>query len=362
MYLPMVHNTYDEDIARLEEVKNSIHAMRIFMAHNGWHSEIRVSRMGMNSSPINEAILQIWFSRWDWKGRPCDKITFFTGAKVDINDFDRSLDRSKTAIYRAAEACFRSQRDYVDKVPHMSMGADENGLLNLCVNDISTKYVFGKDPIRAVYPTENLQDVYSYVSDFNDNSYFRSIFPMVGNLFTYNDRLTTFGFNDHWKYQDRDWGLQYSVIPHKSGDVKISYSREKINTYELGEKSICEEITSKYESVIQSLRDYAVGGHKHGETSNALPPEYMTIREYAIKQKISVFNYMCNHLVRLIEDGLDFDEYEAEYILETWKELKKNMPELNEIFPDSDNLEWLKEYVEHIVKEKSEQSDNSLRF
>lgn len=332
------------------------------MAHNGWHSEIRVSRMGMSSSPINESILQIWFSRWDWKGRLCDKITFFTGAKVDMNDFDRSLDRSRKAIYRAAEACFRSQRDYVDKVPHMSMGVDENGWLNLCVNDISTKYVFGKEPIKTVYPTENLQDIASYVSDLNDNSYFRSIFPMVGDLFTYDDRLTTFGFNDHWKYHDRDWGLQFSVIPHKSGDIKISYSREKILTNGLIEELLSKEISSKYESVNQKLKDYAIGGAKHGETSNGLPPEYITIREYAVNNEILRLNNMCQHLVRLIEDGLDFDEYEAEYILETWKELKKDMPELNEKFPDSDTLEWLKEYVEHIVKEKSEQSDNSLRF
>ena len=353
---------YNKDIDSLNEVKSSIHAMRILMARNGWHSEIRISRMGMNSSPVEEAILQIWFSRWDWKGRPCDKITFFTGAKVDTSNFDRSLDRTRKAVYRAAEACFRSQRDYVDKVPHMSMGADEKGLLNLCVNDISTKYVFGKEPIRTVYPTEKLQDVYSYVSDLNDNSYFRSIFPMVGNLFTYNDRLTTFGFNDHWKYQDRDWGLQYSVIPHKSGDVKISYSREKILTKELNETFLSKEILLKYESVKQDLKDYSPGGLKYGQTLNGLPPEYMTVREYLVKDKIRIFNQSCSHLVRLVQEGHDFDEYEAEYILEIWKDFKNDIPELTEKFPDSGTLDWLKEYVNNIVKEKLEQSDNSLRF
>jgi hypothetical protein len=261
----------------LDKYKNNILSTRLLLAINGWHSDIRISRMGMMSSPDNMCSFQIWFSRWDWKGRASDRITFFSGAYLYSDNFSKSLLNAQKAVYDAAEACFRADKEFENSIPHMGNGREKNGKLKITINEIATKHIFASSQKINRFPTENLSQ--NLLTLEKDDNFFKTIFPFTNKSIDYEDRITTFDFNNPRNYENRNWGYKSRLIIKNINNIKVSYTPIESFLNTLEQTQINNHIEARYQDIKQLMFDYSEKGSLYNTTYNGLPPGFKTVAE-----------------------------------------------------------------------------------
>jgi hypothetical protein len=82
--------------------KGSATTIRQDMAFKGWQSEDRLTSFGFGQDEMGnpEWGYSIWFYRWDWHGRKCEKVSFCSETD-DISEIQSSV---KKAAKKALEA------------------------------------------------------------------------------------------------------------------------------------------------------------------------------------------------------------------------------------------------------------------
>jgi len=86
---------------RIKLRKLDLYGIRLYMASKGWYSHDRLSDIGWGK----EYGYHIWFERWDWHGKKCDKICYHASTPLHGDKYKkRSMNM---AARRAAELALR---------------------------------------------------------------------------------------------------------------------------------------------------------------------------------------------------------------------------------------------------------------
>ena len=249
--------------------------LRLDLAIRGWHTELRMTRMGVGNCDPNITSFGVWATRKYWQGRHAD-ICLHDHDTVDLNAKD-AIQKMMRCLENVHEACLRAAIDFPDEIPCLK-DRNADGSLGLVVNTWEMQHA--RAPCDDLIPTEHLPDDAKGHGDGNCHMVALRAAAVAG-LHVEDSLNPYFGRSRYaGDCKDRDWGYKLRLAIRKIDDVTVTFRPHEFTTHLLHESAITSLITSSSSAILVLFRDFAPGGCRDGMTSNGLPPGFQLLQEF----------------------------------------------------------------------------------
>lgn len=205
---------------------------RIALAKLGWHTHVRIDKMGIRSSDPMDVRFGVTAKRNHW-GHALSDVSFHDGVCINLSNAAHK-DLAKQAIDTVYEGCIRAMNLWKDAVPCQTGKID--GKLVLAENKGETDYM--RNFVGAVHPTENFwDDMGAYDGDRN---FVEALCEIASDGLYVEDGL------DHYfgrsrmarDCENRDWGYRFRTLPLIHNGEPVSFQPVETTTRLLSEVAV----------------------------------------------------------------------------------------------------------------------------
>lgn len=278
--------------------------VRLAMASRGWISSTRLATGGDPREPF----FQIWFSRWDWHGRRCDKVTMHSGCPAPLVDRSGTLGKLGGAVRRAAARALDAWEKFPDSIPQQ----DGAGFRE---EPIGTRVIFRESTRQADHIlTERLPADATPFCDMQggDDATLGASLDFAAAGLDHEDDLTWMWRTPGERRTDRIWGLDYRVTARDWHGERVMPNRLRFGCDALAESLVVLSLAGTL-GAIAGLR----GIYRPGGPLGNIPPGFERLSDAILAKEIETREKDARNAVRL---GLISDDREGEsaHMLEDW--------------------------------------------
>lgn len=257
-------------------------SLRIALPRAGWHTELRISRNGICSSPSSHVSVGFWARTWYWKGWISD-VCLHEHDIIDLEDADAHA-RVLAVMTRLKAACEDATERFVDTIPCQVTFGTPKEPIELKENSWALEHV---NPARDIFPTEDIALGTELLSAPAGEDHVSKFLDAARQRFEVEDDMNTYIGRARYLHdcKNRQWGYAARLRKRRHGDVPLSATRPtRLSVEELDEAIASGLIDLAADRIQRNLKSFGPGGALHGATANGLPPGKLTRAEYLASQ------------------------------------------------------------------------------